>query len=91
MSSLFLYSPINNLQTCSLYFVTSEYCFISLDRNIHVQMHYMMQRNETKLYEMKTVNFIANYISRTSSCLFISWDYAAFHYTPSLEARDIYR
>jgi hypothetical protein len=64
-----------------------------MDRNIHVQLHYMMQRNETKLYEMKTVNFIANYTSRTSSCLFtrISWDYAAFHYTPGLEARDIYR
>lgn len=81
-----LYSAINNLQTCSLYFVTVEYYFISLDRHIHVQMHYTMQRNDKKLYEMKTVNFIANYVSRTS-CLFISWDYAAFHYTSSLVSK----
>lgn len=63
MSSLFLYRPINNPQTCSLYFVTGEFYLISLDRNIHVQMRYTMQRNETKLYEMKTVNFLANYIT----------------------------
>lgn len=87
----FVYSPINNLQTCSLYFVAGEFYLISLGRNIHVQMHYTIQRNETKSYEIKTVNFLAKFTSRTSSCLFISLDYALHHYMPSLETGDSYR
>lgn len=91
MHFFFVYSPIDNLQTGSLYFVAGEFYFISLDRNIHVQIHYTMQRNETKSYEIKAVNFLAKFTSRIFSCLFISLAYALLHYMPSLETRDSYR
>ena len=47
----FLYSPINNPQTCSLYFVTGEFYLISTDRNIHVRC--ITRCNETKQNYMK--------------------------------------
>jgi hypothetical protein len=66
-----MYSPINNLQTCSLCFVKGEFYLISFGHEYSCSDELHDATKETKLYEIKTVSFLANYISSTSY-LFIS-------------------